>query len=146
MLRISYNHSAIPSSFTILYIGYTSYNRFDYFSTRCLNCTLFLHQVLKLYTISPNRWWKCTQFYFYFFVEEKKIPPQVLKLYAWEPSFEKQVLTIRHKEIGVLKKAAYLNAFTSFIFTCTPFMVSCWAVFALFVMSFWIKIIKKILF
>lgn len=49
---------------------------------------------------------------------------KVLKLYAWEPSFESQVLDVRKKEIKVLKKAAYLNAGTSFIWTCTPFMVS----------------------
>ncbi|KAK8386783.1 hypothetical protein O3P69_017907 [Scylla paramamosain] len=48
---------------------------------------------------------------------------KVLKLYAWEPSFEEQVLGVRDKEIKVLKKAAYLNAGTSFIWTCTPFLV-----------------------
>jgi ATP-binding cassette subfamily C (CFTR/MRP) protein 1 len=50
---------------------------------------------------------------------------KVLKLYAWEPSFEQQVLKIRDKEIKVLKDAAYLNAGTSFIWSCAPFMVSC---------------------
>lgn len=49
---------------------------------------------------------------------------KVLKLYAWEPSFEEQVLKIRAKEIGVLKQAAYLNAGTSFIWSCAPFLVS----------------------
>ncbi|XP_018335867.1 multidrug resistance-associated protein 1 isoform X1 [Agrilus planipennis] len=49
---------------------------------------------------------------------------KVLKLYAWEPSFEEQVLKIRGKEINVLKKAAYLNAGTSFIWSCAPFLVS----------------------
>lgn len=49
---------------------------------------------------------------------------QVLKLYAWEPSFEGQVLTIRDKEVQVLKEQAYLNAGTSFIWSCAPFMVS----------------------
>lgn len=49
---------------------------------------------------------------------------KVLKLYAWEPSFEDQVLQIREKEIKVLKEAAYLNAGTSFIWSCAPFMVS----------------------
>lgn len=50
---------------------------------------------------------------------------KVLKLYAWEPSFEEQVLKIRSKEMNVLKKAAYLNAGTSFIWSCAPFLVSC---------------------
>uniref|UniRef100_A0A6M2DRX2 ABC-type glutathione-S-conjugate transporter n=1 Tax=Xenopsylla cheopis TaxID=163159 RepID=A0A6M2DRX2_XENCH len=49
---------------------------------------------------------------------------KVLKLYAWEPSFEAQVLKIRDKEIKVLKEAAYLNAGTSFIWSCAPFLVT----------------------
>nr|CAD7400512.1 unnamed protein product [Timema poppensis] len=49
---------------------------------------------------------------------------KVLKLYAWEPSFEQQVIQIRNKEINVLKQAAYLNAGTSFIWSCAPFLVS----------------------
>lgn len=48
---------------------------------------------------------------------------KVLKLYAWEPSFESQILKIREKEIKVLKQAAYLNAGTSFIWSCAPFLV-----------------------
>lgn len=48
---------------------------------------------------------------------------KVLKLYAWEPSFEEQILKIRNKEIQVLKEAAYLNAGTSFIWSCAPFLV-----------------------
>ncbi|KAF2361957.1 ABC transporter-like [Trinorchestia longiramus] len=58
---------------------------------------------------------------------------KVLKLYAWEPSFENQVLAIRQKEIDVLKRAAYLNAVTSFVFTCTPFLVT-FAMFFFYVM------------
>ncbi|XP_055920592.1 multidrug resistance-associated protein 1-like [Eupeodes corollae] len=49
---------------------------------------------------------------------------KVLKLYAWEPSFEQQILGIRGKEIEKLKSAAYLNAGTSFIWSCAPFLVS----------------------
>lgn len=49
---------------------------------------------------------------------------QVLKLYAWEPSFEAQVNNVRTKEVKVLKQIAFLNAGTSFIWGCTPFMVS----------------------
>ncbi|KAL7635871.1 UNVERIFIED_CONTAM: hypothetical protein RMT77_013688 [Armadillidium vulgare] len=59
---------------------------------------------------------------------------KVLKLYAWEPSFEEQVLNIRKKEVKVLKKAAYLNAGTSFIWTCTPFMVT-FVMFLTYVLS-----------
>ena len=49
---------------------------------------------------------------------------KVLKLYAWEPSFEQQILKIRDKEVKVLKEAAYLNAGTSFIWSCAPFLVT----------------------
>uniref|UniRef100_A0A0P4ZTZ3 ABC-type glutathione-S-conjugate transporter n=1 Tax=Daphnia magna TaxID=35525 RepID=A0A0P4ZTZ3_9CRUS len=59
---------------------------------------------------------------------------KVLKLYAWEPSFQAQVEEIRSKEIDVLKRAAYLNAGTSFIWTCAPFLVSLMS-FMTFVLS-----------
>ncbi|XP_076766694.1 multidrug-Resistance like Protein 1 isoform X1 [Xylocopa sonorina] len=49
---------------------------------------------------------------------------KVLKLYAWEPSFEAQILKIRKKEIKVLKEAAYHNSGTSFIWSFAPFLVS----------------------
>ncbi|XP_048522372.1 multidrug resistance-associated protein 1 isoform X3 [Dendroctonus ponderosae] len=59
---------------------------------------------------------------------------KVLKLYAWEPSFEAHVLKIRDKEVKVLKEAAYLNAGTSFIWSCAPFLVVL-ATFVSFVFS-----------
>lgn len=59
---------------------------------------------------------------------------KVLKLYAWEPSFEQQILKIRNKEIVVLKQAAYLNASTTFLWSCAPFLVSL-VTFATFVLS-----------
>ncbi|XP_013142439.1 PREDICTED: multidrug resistance-associated protein 1 [Papilio polytes] len=49
---------------------------------------------------------------------------KVLKMYAWEPSFEDQVLKIRNKEMIVLKQTAYLNSATSFIWSCAPFLVT----------------------
>ncbi|XP_022900245.2 multidrug resistance-associated protein 1 isoform X2 [Onthophagus taurus] len=49
---------------------------------------------------------------------------KVLKLYAWEPSFEDQILAIRTKEMKVLRQAAYLNAGTSFLWSCAPFLVT----------------------
>lgn len=48
---------------------------------------------------------------------------KVIKLYAWEPSFEEQILKIRSKEVQVLKKIAYFNAGSSFIWSCAPFLV-----------------------
>ncbi|XP_044251195.1 multidrug resistance-associated protein 1 isoform X9 [Drosophila takahashii] len=59
---------------------------------------------------------------------------KVLKLYAWEPSFEKQVLDIRDKEIATLRSTAYLNAGTSFLWSCAPFLVSL-VTFATYVLS-----------
>ena len=49
---------------------------------------------------------------------------QVLKLYAWELSFQEKILGIRNEELKVLKKAAYLHAASSFTWTCAPFLVS----------------------
>lgn len=49
---------------------------------------------------------------------------KVLKLYAWEPSFEKRVLDVRDDEIKALRTAAYLNAGFSFIWTCAPYLIS----------------------
>ncbi|XP_043571121.1 ATP-binding cassette sub-family C member 3 isoform X3 [Chiloscyllium plagiosum] len=49
---------------------------------------------------------------------------KVLKLYAWEASFEQKVLAIRQKELSILKKAAYLNALSTFTWTTAPFIVA----------------------
>lgn len=49
---------------------------------------------------------------------------QILKLYAWEPSFQAQVEDIREKELKVLRKFAYLTSVSTFIFTCAPALVS----------------------
>ena len=49
---------------------------------------------------------------------------KVLKLYAWEHSFSDNLMKIRDGEIGALKKAAYLNAFTTFLWTSAPFLVA----------------------
>ncbi|XP_040186825.1 ATP-binding cassette sub-family C member 3 isoform X2 [Rana temporaria] len=49
---------------------------------------------------------------------------KVLKLYAWEPSFAQKVLEIRSKELNVLRKAAYLNALSTFAWTSAPFLVA----------------------
>ncbi|KAJ8721589.1 hypothetical protein PYW07_002364 [Mythimna separata] len=49
---------------------------------------------------------------------------KVLKMYAWEGSFMDQILRIRNKELGVLRKQAFFNAGMIFIWICTPFLVS----------------------
>lgn len=49
---------------------------------------------------------------------------KVLKLYAWEPSFEKLISSTRSKELKILKGIAILNAGSYFSWTLTPFLVS----------------------
>lgn len=49
---------------------------------------------------------------------------KILKLYAWEPSFQNQVEDIRHGELIVMKKFAYLTSVSTFIFSCAPALVS----------------------
>ncbi len=51
---------------------------------------------------------------------------QVIKPYAWERPFKRLYILekIRNSELDVLLKAAFLNAATSFTWTCAPFLVS----------------------
>ncbi|XP_067399370.1 multidrug resistance-associated protein 1-like isoform X2 [Emydura macquarii macquarii] len=49
---------------------------------------------------------------------------KILKLYAWEPSYQKKVVEIREHEIDVLKSSGYLTIFSMLTLTCIPFMVS----------------------
>lgn len=49
---------------------------------------------------------------------------KVLKLYAWEPSFENLIHDIRERELVFLRKAALYNAATEFIWSLAPFMVA----------------------
>ena len=58
---------------------------------------------------------------------------KVLKLYAWEPSFEARIKAIRDDEVKTLKKMSYLGAVQTFLFTAAPFIVTL-ASFATFVL------------
>ncbi|XP_042235553.1 multidrug resistance-associated protein 1-like isoform X2 [Homarus americanus] len=49
---------------------------------------------------------------------------KVLKLYAWEDSFNSQVEGVRRDEITVLRKSAFLHSFVTFIWLTTPYLVS----------------------
>ncbi|XP_076273672.1 multidrug resistance-associated protein 1-like [Rhynchophorus ferrugineus] len=49
---------------------------------------------------------------------------KVLKLYAWEPSFEKIIQDIRAKEIKTILQMNYLNAITAFMWNSAPFLFS----------------------
>lgn len=49
---------------------------------------------------------------------------KVLKLYAWESSFIKEVMKIRSKELKSLRAQAYLNGAITFAFSSVPYLVS----------------------
>lgn len=48
---------------------------------------------------------------------------KVLKLHAWEPSFEEQILKIRNREIKLLKEYFYLQSGITLMWSCAPFIV-----------------------
>ncbi|KFV53613.1 Canalicular multispecific organic anion transporter 1, partial [Gavia stellata] len=58
---------------------------------------------------------------------------KILKLFAWEPSFEKRVNEIRARELKDLVNFGYLQSISIFVFTCAPFLVSL-ASFAVYVL------------
>lgn len=58
---------------------------------------------------------------------------KVLKLYAWEPSFEDTTKKVRDEEIAVLKDIALYNAGTYFTWSLAPFVIAM-ASFVTFVM------------
>ena len=49
---------------------------------------------------------------------------KVIKLYAWEDHFQRDVQDIRQKELVILRNTTYLNAIASFTWTCAPFLVN----------------------
>ncbi|VDO99793.1 unnamed protein product [Soboliphyme baturini] len=59
---------------------------------------------------------------------------KVIKLYAWEPSFNQQVADIRAKELNVLKKSAFVGSFISLTWTTAPVLVAV-VIFATYVLS-----------
>ncbi|XP_066556292.1 ATP-binding cassette sub-family C member 2 [Amia ocellicauda] len=59
---------------------------------------------------------------------------KILKLYAWEPSFQQKVVETRENEIEVLKSSGYLTAFSLLTLTCIPFLVSL-ATFGVYVLG-----------
>eukprot|EP00095_Tigriopus_kingsejongensis_P008533 maker-scaffold81_size397536-snap-gene-2.18 protein:Tk08533 transcript:maker-scaffold81_size397536-snap-gene-2.18-mRNA-1 annotation:"multidrug resistance-associated protein 1 isoform x4" len=49
---------------------------------------------------------------------------KVMKLYAWEPSFQEKIAAIRDSEVETLKKISYLGALQTFIFNSAVFLVT----------------------
>ncbi|KAJ7402865.1 hypothetical protein BTVI_82723 [Pitangus sulphuratus] len=47
---------------------------------------------------------------------------KILKLYAWEPAYQRKVLSIREHEVDVLKSSGYLTTYSMLTLTCIPFM------------------------
>lgn len=58
----------------------------------------------------------------------------MIKLQAWEKSFQKEVLKVRDEEVKLLKGSAYYDAANTFIWALAPILVSL-ASFATFVLS-----------
>ncbi|XP_077205501.1 ATP-binding cassette sub-family C member 2 isoform X2 [Paroedura picta] len=58
---------------------------------------------------------------------------KILKLFAWEPSFEQRIGQIRVRELKGLLNFSYLQAVAIFLFTCAPVIVSV-VTFAVYVM------------
>lgn len=54
---------------------------------------------------------------------------QVIKLYAWEPSFLQQIKQIRDEEVTILRKRAFCQCGIQFVMDSVPFMVSVAAFF-----------------
>ncbi|CAJ0583799.1 unnamed protein product, partial [Mesorhabditis spiculigera] len=49
---------------------------------------------------------------------------KVIKLYAWEPPMEKVIQELRAKELGLIKKAAFLRTFSDMLNLASPFLVA----------------------
>uniref|UniRef100_A0A1I7U262 ABC transmembrane type-1 domain-containing protein n=1 Tax=Caenorhabditis tropicalis TaxID=1561998 RepID=A0A1I7U262_9PELO len=49
---------------------------------------------------------------------------KVIKLYAWEPPMEKVIEELREKELGLIKKAAFLRTFSDMLNSASPFLVA----------------------
>lgn len=48
---------------------------------------------------------------------------QVLKLYAWELSFQDKVNAVRLKELETIKRLAYFSSVNTFFWTTAPVLV-----------------------
>ncbi|XP_065206733.1 multidrug resistance-associated protein 1-like isoform X2 [Planococcus citri] len=68
------------------------------------------------------------------FMQEVLAGIKVLKMYAWESYFEKEVSNLRKKELKTIKTNSFFNAFLIFTFTCIPFLISA-ATFATYLIS-----------
>ncbi|CAB3223730.1 unnamed protein product [Arctia plantaginis] len=49
---------------------------------------------------------------------------KVLKIYAWEPSFQEYILKIRNKELKIMRTMIYYGAISAFVWFCSTITVS----------------------
>uniref|UniRef100_A0A1I7U0H1 ABC transmembrane type-1 domain-containing protein n=1 Tax=Caenorhabditis tropicalis TaxID=1561998 RepID=A0A1I7U0H1_9PELO len=49
---------------------------------------------------------------------------KVIKLYAWEPPMEQVIEELREKELGLIKRAAFLRTFSDMLNCASPFLVA----------------------
>ncbi|CAI4229334.1 unnamed protein product [Auanema sp. JU1783] len=49
---------------------------------------------------------------------------KVIKLYAWEPPMESVIVSLREKELKLIKKASFLRTFSDMLNTASPFLVA----------------------
>ena len=50
--------------------------------------------------------------------------PQILKLYAWEPSFQNSLIRTREKELDQVKRINIINALSNIAWFLCPYLVS----------------------
>ncbi|KAL3313226.1 Multidrug resistance-associated protein 1 [Cichlidogyrus casuarinus] len=67
-------------------------------------------------------------------ISEVLVGIRVLKLYAWEPSFQQEVNKIREQELRLVKKSAYMNSFLVGFLQSVPILVAL-TTFATFVLT-----------
>lgn len=106
-----------------------------------LQCTIYTGVALNDYTCSPII---LLTLYLNLYVF---LTQQVLKLYAWEESFEKQINEIREKETGVIRKQASIGTYMHLTWCVTPFLVSIFKSMSIFVFLYkvdplWLHIYK----
>lgn len=85
---------------------------------------LWLHTVYRGLFCSPTLPFFVFHTTCCFLVLLAPLPLQILKLYAWEPSFQSKVEDIRGEELKVMKKFAYLTSVSTFVFSSAPALVS----------------------
>ena len=87
--------------------------------------TIFTFTVMSVCVLQCVYLYVCMLFYFFYDIDCHHLTSlQILKLYAWEPSYKKKIIEIREQELEVQKSAGYLTVFSMLTLTCIPFLVS----------------------